>query len=769
MKLSGASEAPHVIEATESSSDKHFKDDIKRRFCNILNKDPPKSSSCSEWSSLPNLEHAAPPLQDSLGIEERSCLNDFSFMKEQEVVLLNEICRACLVKTDNMKHLLEPSEDVVQTITKLASVSNIEVDVNDTLPCYLCSSCEEKLKLSYDFQQLCQKSHQFLLACISANSISFKVNSFKSLPVEEYTGKTETEIEVLTLGNNSDGLINFVDNSALENKIVSYSPQPDLNQEITEGQSNCCVEPVQNVNDVRDIDVETVKEETKDYTIPAQVEKTTKFNQKMRLPQFAPEHVNGIMKKVKEKFFKHVNCLYCGFVANNTRALSLHMTRLHKELKKQWCLWCNKDFADITEHKSRHKDDLKCPLCGKYKQTTGHFMEHLASHSIERSYMCWQCSKGFISMRHLKVHSAVHTSQKQYQCEVCSKKLTSWKSWSSHIKAHRKCEMCGQSFVSDEVYEQHDCFPKEVAKNVETEELPELKLSKKKLPQNYCKLCDRRVRKLENHLKKFHTPIDSNGGIEDVKALCSYCGKLFKSPAKLTVHVRTHTGETPYKCSYCNKRMSTRIHLVVHERTHTGEKPHICKYCGKGFAQTSCLNTHVKLHTGRTEECSICQKRFCRPSELKQHMRTHTGETPYICKICNQGFTQKSHLTGHIRKHTNERPFKCTYCEKHFKQSSSLKSHINIHLGKKPYQCNQCSYSCRQSYCLKQHMLQHNDESKFKWINKCDVCDQYFFNFESYSLHYNSEHGRLEQDGVIKEDMMEVPGVEIIGNLQEFS
>lgn len=51
-----------------------------------------------------------------------------NIQEDQEIITLNEICRVCLVKTDNMKHLLEPNDEVIQIITKLTSVSNIEVN-----------------------------------------------------------------------------------------------------------------------------------------------------------------------------------------------------------------------------------------------------------------------------------------------------------------------------------------------------------------------------------------------------------------------------------------------------------------------------------------------------------------------------------------------------------------------------------------------------------------------------------------------------------------
>uniref|UniRef100_A0AAR5PRS2 Protein krueppel n=1 Tax=Dendroctonus ponderosae TaxID=77166 RepID=A0AAR5PRS2_DENPD len=371
--------------------------------------------------------------------------------------------------------------------------------------------------------------------------------------------------------------------------------------------------------------------------------KTHTAVQRYKLKQYSFEDVARAIRVARLQLYKQVDCALCRFVAVSSRSLSTHITRVHPEVKGKWCSKCNQPFEDLQEHIfEAHREDLKCPFCSRIQSNMGHFVEHLASHSGERLHKCPQCSKSFISLRHLQAHKMSHEKAK----------------------------------------------PSLNQRTVE--------------PQNYCKTCEKKVRSLAHHSRKYH----GANAIDPKMKLCPYCGKQVRSN-KLMIHQRTHTGEAPYQCQFCDKRLKSRNILVVHERTHTGLRPYTCQVCGKSFAQSSVLNTHRKIHTGKLEQCSICCKRFCRPVELRLHLRSHTGEKPYVCQLCGQGFKQSSHLVEHKRKHSSSRPFKCDVCQKSFKNFSTLKGHLRIHTGEKPFKCSQCSYAARQAYMLTQHMRQH--------------------------------------------------------------
>ncbi|XP_077298239.1 uncharacterized protein LOC143919681 [Arctopsyche grandis] len=75
----------------------------------------------------------------------------------------------------------------------------------------------------------------------------------------------------------------------------------------------------------------------------------------------------------------------------------------------------------------------------------------------------------------------------------------------------------------------------------------------------------------------------------------------------LTRHMKSHSGEKPFKCDICLKSFMIKFKLSLHMSVHSVVKPHKCEICLKAFFGRSNLTRHMKIHAREKQvKCNVC-------------------------------------------------------------------------------------------------------------------------------------------------------------------
>ncbi len=176
----------------------------------------------------------------------------------------------------------------------------------------------------------------------------------------------------------------------------------------------------------------------------------------------------------------------------------------------------------------------------------------------------------------------------------------------------------------------------------------------------------------KSHLKK-----EEHAEVEDSKLVRS-CASILQQ------HTSSVKAESPDMGRILPLLHSSRILKTTSSKkkapSHHVAKVLSCEICAKKFKKSCDLTIHLRVHTGeRPFKCDICSKCFSQRGNLKRHVQIHTDEQPFKCDICSKCFKTSWDLKTHLRLHTGEKPFSCNICSKKFRQSQALKRHLLIH------------------------------------------------------------------------------------------
>lgn len=265
---------------------------------------------------------------------------------------------------------------------------------------------------------------------------------------------------------------------------------------------------------------------------------------------------------------------------------------------------------------------------------------------------------------------------------------------------------------------------------------------------------------------------------------CEICQKEISSASYMRVHMRTHTGEKPFKCYKCGRGFITSSKLNRHTLTHDvdvktegiklekddikseGEeindddkpasskitkkknklkkklskdlkgddkvrrkrqkRPHACEYCNQRFLHLHMLEVHKKCHEGEelVLKCHYCLEEAIDADALKEHESTHSGPKPYLCTICGRNYKKRETMVYHRKHHQPEREYICDVCSKRFSAAGKLAKHLRTHSEDKfvlRYECPVCAHMFHTKYHVQMHLSTHQREGLIMESNRNEV------------------------------------------------
>ncbi|CAG9104026.1 unnamed protein product [Plutella xylostella] len=306
------------------------------------------------------------------------------------------------------------------------------------------------------------------------------------------------------------------------------------------------------------------------------------------------------LRRAREASFSFVHeCDACERLFAEEEELNTHVQDTHSEEAGQYtcdmCLYRFPDQTKLHEHMQAHYVFYKCKECAFESRILEEMQKHVTdTHTViapdkNEVVVCKRCKNEFGSEIKLKAHML---TCKTYKCVDCNETFPAARAYHQHRQKHRLdpdgiyCEVC-------KIYYKASWYKKHLLTSTKHVSRDSFKYE--------CEICHLKFpasSRLKQHLYGFHK--------RPGPFPCELCPRSYFNKFRLVRHcasvhkIGTVTQKEKNKmCETCGRGFASNTVLANHMRTHSGERPYRCGDCPAAFAHHGAYYTHVKRLHGK--------------------------------------------------------------------------------------------------------------------------------------------------------------------------
>ncbi|XP_021191944.2 zinc finger protein 729 [Helicoverpa armigera] len=313
------------------------------------------------------------------------------------------ICRVCARAA---QHPLSDRIDEYDIMSALRSITNITIEVDDSLPKFICTECFNNLKNAMQFKRTCEASDKKFKKILNPTGSP-------STPLYPYS-KHDFQLILHQIKQKR---------MKIEEKIAKEQMRRERLQE------------------KKSPKVKQFKCSPCDLTFP---------------------NKEKLMAHRRERQCMRRACDICGQLV---LSIAQHMRHIHKQSVPHQCPTCGKEFpiiARLKNHMLVHTNTFNffCDLCPYKCKHKYYLVMHMRTHTGEKPHKCTQCPATFVNQSNLNKHKLTH-QEKQFKCMLCEKAFRTntvlrEHHEATHMNIKHTCNYCGRDFCYKSDLRKHE-------------------------------------------------------------------------------------------------------------------------------------------------------------------------------------------------------------------------------------------------------------------------------------------------------------------------